>query len=353
MIKTKVLYITNKIPVYRKSLYERLGEKVDLTIAHYGDLTSSKLYNEKIIETKKSNFFLKFKTKFDYEAYDVVIFWANLKLTELYKLALAKNRTFKLILFGTGVSASYSKKYDSDWKYAFILKKILDRVDAAIFYDNYPVIKYCGKGVVPSKLFCAPNTVDVRYDNTQKRSNRDSFIFFGTLYKEKGIHILLSAYQKLYVSQSNKTPILHILGDGSEFDKIKQWIKDNNLEHQIKLYGRVTDRATIQNFFSKAIACISPKQAGLSVLESMAYGVPFITTKYPITGGEYTSIVESSNGFFFDGTTEDLTKLLLDLINSPYLEEYSKNAYEYYSRFRSPDLWLSQVLRAINYAKGT
>lgn len=345
----KVLYVTNKIPIYRKKLYERLGKKIELTIAHYGNSSSSKFYNERIIETSTGRLFTKIKTKIDYDNFDVVIIWGNLRLFEVYKLTLKRKRKFKLILFGPGVSASYTKKYDSDKVVSIIYKKLIKKADAAIFYDNYPVIKYSSLNVLPDKLFSAPNTVDIDNSNVDISNKRSSFMFFGTLYKEKGTDVLLKAYKTLKERRGTELPKLNILGDGPEFQSLRNWVKLNELDAQIKFYGRVTDKNEIEKYFSKAIACISPRQAGLSVVESMAYGVPFVTSKYPITGGEYTAIVEGANGYFFDGSVKGLVKTLENIIESANQFNLNQNCIEYYNRFRSPELWVNQVLKALDF----
>ena len=93
-------------------------------------------------------------------------------------------------------------------------------------------------------------------------------------------------------------PNLNIIGDGPELAKLNNWVNENNLDDIVRFHGRIVDSDVIEVFFRKSYACISPNQAGLSVIESMAYGVPFITSKYPITGGEYNAIIEGANGFF-------------------------------------------------------
>jgi glycosyltransferase involved in cell wall biosynthesis len=351
--KKKVIYITNQIPDYRKGLYERLGKEVDLTIAHFGISNNSEFYRELKLELKNVEFPLIFKNKINYEAFEIVIIWGNLRLFELYKLAFKRKRNFKLIVFGPGVSASYSKKYDSSRLYAFIYKMILKKVDAAIFYDNYPVIKYSGLGVKPFKLFCAPNTIDIHTtfleDPQDRNKNKNTILFFGTLYKEKGTFTLLEAYEIMYKKMKN-VPILNIVGDGPELLDLKKWVHDHSLGEKIRFHGRVTDRNQIRLFFNKAIVCVSPKQAGLSVIESLAHGVPFVTSKYPITGGEYNALIEGVNGFFFDETKEGLAKTLEEFLNIKDFDYYSKNCTEYYKRFRSPSLWVSQVMKGINYS---
>src|SRR5690606_5517370 len=148
-----------------------------------------------------------------------------------------------------------------------------------------------------------PNTVEVLPIN-DKQGGKDKILFIGSLYRQKKIFELLESYKEA-VKQFEKKPIgLHIVGNGSEFDKVKSWISDTNLGEHIILHGAIFDEKKLCELFSSAFACISPGQAGLSVLKSFGYGVPFITHIDAITGGERLNIQNMVNGILFDNYSE-------------------------------------------------
>ena len=160
---------------------------------------------------------------------------------------------------------------------------------------------------------------------------------------------LLEAYKLLY-KDSKHVPILEIIGDGPQENMLINWVKENNLTQSINFRGRITDESILIKYFQNALACISPKQAGLSVIKSLGYGVPFITSKYPITGGEYTAIIEGATGFFYDGSVENLKEVILNnVIENENLDDNFISCYEYYRRFRSPKLWVENFIKAIHY----
>lgn len=350
----KVLFITNKVPHYRLSLYEELGKNVNLSIAHYGAATNSDFFREFICQAHSIGPFLTVDVELDTSKYDILILWGNLRLINLYRHAIFHKRKQKVIFFGPGVSSSYTKYYDNSKVTSFVTKFLLKRIDAAVFYDNYPVIKYSALGINPSKLFVAYNTVKETIPTFDEYYERDSFLFIGTVYKEKGLDMLLEAYLKIIKSGFTNFPRLNIVGDGPDLVLLNKWVEENKLDRVIEFHGRIIDSRLLEPLFLRAIACVSPLQAGLSVQKCFAHGVPFITSKYPITGGEFTSILHNKTGLFFDGTSNGLIYALKIMAgkNKDEINEMSKNCQMFYQNFRSPEVWLSGFQQAISFVTG-
>ena len=62
-------------------------------------------------------------------------------------------------------------------------------------------------------MFVAPNTVSVL---EEKNEIKDSLLFIGTLYFQKGILILLNSYKKAWIENNDILP-LNIIGSGPDF----------------------------------------------------------------------------------------------------------------------------------------
>ena len=74
------------------------------------------------------------------------------------------------------------------------------------------------------------------------------------------------------------------------------------------------------NFYKFAYCSISYGQAGLSVLQAFAFGVPFLTTENAISGGEKHNIENGKNGFLVKGK-KNFKKILIKFLTDQSLSE--------------------------------
>ena len=228
--------------------------------------------------------------------------------------------------------------------------KLMDKADSLIFYTPYPIDRYVNDGGVDrQKLFVANNTIEVTEKiDIPKRKNH--FLFVGTLYKAKKIFDLLEAY-KVADSKNNQIKPLILIGDGEEYNHIVEWIDKNNLNSKITLTGAIFDQNRLKGYYQNAIACLSPGQAGLTVLNSMAYGVPFVTTKNAITGGEIFNITSGVNGIIYNEDSSNLADIIIELSSDEEKTyELSTNAQNYYFSNRTMDIMVDGIKNAVNFA---
>lgn len=105
------------------------------------------------------------------------------------------------------------------------------------------------------------------------------------------------------------------------------------------------------SYFFRSILCISPKQAGLSVLKSMGYGVPFVTRKDAITGGEINNIMDGVNGIFYHSLNE-LADVIIDVRCHPEnFKRMSENARTYYLQNASIEKMAHGFIDATNFVQ--
>lgn len=350
--RIKLLLLANFIPHYRLPILNMLGLKYDFTIAHYGKLIDESEANFKQIKLtiKGINGFFFFKENIYKLAnqFDVVISLGELRVIPSILLGF-RQRRFGLVYWGIGVTASYDHAFDSNSKIDGIRIWLMNKADSILFYSDYPIKKYVQKGVDSKKLFVANNTVYVS-EKVIIPYEKKHFLFVGTLYKQKKLNELLEAY-KQYIQITDKILPLVIIGDGDEKVNMINWIKQENLEENIVFTGQINNQQTLKLYYQDSVACISPGQAGLTVLNSMAYGVPFVTSEDAITGGEIFNIKNNENGFIYNGETKELAGIMKKLAEDNELTyKLSKNAQDYYFNERNADVMVKGFDDAIGHA---
>ena len=346
-----VLVLYNRVWHYRVPIFNLLNERVNLDVAftdgepsQFGKFKQRKL---KKLQVGKFVFIKDNLTKLcsNYDAVVIIgqIAWLNYSL-----LPFSKNRSFKVIIWSIGVSASYTKRFDQIKRYDWLRNFFYRRADALIFYSDYPIKKYLNKGFKRDKLFVANNTVAVtKHILNQNKQSKKSILFIGTLYKAKGIRELIKAFHNALKTIKTER-ILEIIGDGPDFDYIKKYVDDNHLSGRIILHGAIFEESIKKEIFQRSIAVISPYQAGLGVLESFAYGVPFVTYNNSFTGGERFNIIDHYNGLLYDPSKMGLLQVFIEILSDKFdFTTMGNNAYKYYWENRTPEQMANILYKAI------
>lgn len=355
MKKPKVLLIQEIMQRYRAPIYKLMSKEVDLDLAYTekNDIDDPELNVFQLPHFKLWKFNIHTGVYKILNKYDVVIMQPHLNCLILNCIPFLPHRKFKIVTWTIGKYVTYNIPYDLEKKPTlkdWVFESIQDAAQACIFYMPEP-IKYWEKhkGIDTKKYFVAHNTVEVAsYDKLPTFKDRESFLFVGTLYRQKGINELIEAYNIAKTKKSN-LPKLNIVGKGAEERTIKELINKLNLENDIILCGAVYDEEILKDYFLKARLCISPKQAGLSVPKSLGYGCPFITRPDAITGGERNNVINGYNGAYYNNV-EELAEILLSSVEQE--EKYAvmaENAREYYHKECSPQKMADGALKAIRY----
>lgn len=353
MERTKVLLIQEELKSYRDPIYSLINKQVDLTL---GYIRTSEVERStyKIISLpyrKIGKIIWQKGLRSIIKQYDVVVYVPHMRMIRTALLPFIPHKP-KLITWSLGVHASYIRPYDLSKKPDFqdrLFEFIQDRADACVFYMPEPIAywkKY--KGIDEKKYFVAHNTVEVASYQEVSPKDRNLILFVGTLYKQKGVGELISCYAKAK-EKVGTLPGLVIIGKGPEKESIEVLVKQLGLESDVQLTGAIYDESILKEYFLKSVICVSPKQAGLTVLKSLGYGVPFITRFDAITGGEKANIIDGKTGIFYDSEKELVDILVQTATNPNRFVELSLNARRYYIEQASPEIMAQGVVDAIKY----
>lgn len=351
-MKKKVAYFCQELSHYRIPILNLVSEHFELTVFYASYKEQDKypiLFKTEEVRLSKVGPFYRYEINRIcdlFNQYDVVIGLLNLRFYQIMKLCFFRNN-LKLALWGIGVTGSYTKKFGS-WSLATNIRTfIARRADALIFYSDYPIAMFNKFGFREDRMYVAHNTVDnivpVKFD-----SLRDTILFVGTLYRAKGLEVLMDNYLKSYKLIGESIPNLVVIGTGELLEELKGFVINNGLGSKVSFPGAIYESEGLISYFDRAIFTVSPSQAGLSVLTSMSYGVPFVTCKGAITGGEILNIIHNYNGCLLE-TPEDLVDIFKLASSKPeFFLEMGKNAFKYYREKRNPDIMASAIIKCID-----
>ncbi len=329
--KKKVLILQNTILHYRKSLYNELSKLYDVTVLHSGKnaVTEDDKFVEIIKNKKKIGpFYIQegVLSEVKNNSYDVIISMFDLHWVNNILAMYLHNKNSKFIWWGTWFSKNYIgnkiKLYLTNQNYS------------SIFYTKEAKESFVKSGVAPQKLFVANNTFDIgKRSKCYENKSKNSILFVGSLDKRKQNDVLINAFYNI----KDKIPLattLIIIGEGEEKENLQFLVNKLDLNKRVIFAGKITDTNELLNFYSQAIVSVSFGQAGLSVLQSLGFGVPFITKKNAVSGGEKTNIIHGTNGFFCEDNINSLESYILELcLKIDFARKLGNQAYTYYSRF--------------------
>ena len=333
---------------YRRPFFEKLAERgFNILIVHPDiQLTGFSSRIRQISISSKKKFGFELRESFDLKNIHVVIHMQNIRLFSLWKLSLSPFKKYKIIHWGIGTSSS--KGLNSEGRFIRFLRNTISRFsNAQILYSDFALAKYPRN--VQKKTFIANNTVESVYSEDFSGLEKDSFLFIGALNKRKGLDELIEAFNSYIQSDTRKIKKLNIIGDGPERYNLLFKVKELGLLPYVTFSGNIQDEKLKLPYYKKAIASISPKQAGLSVLECFSYGIPFITFIDTISGGEHLNIQNGINGFLVNDKFE-LVEKMIELDNQNDLaKSLGHNAYKHYKDNRNMPSMVDTFCKAINF----
>ena len=334
-MKKNVLIIYNYILHYRILFFNKLADNYNVTVLHSGKKSAKEgdRFNEIIMPEKKIGPFHLQKgvlREVSKEKYDVIIVLFDLAWIYSIISFYNHNKKAKFILWG----AWRTNNYLADQLRIFLTKK----ASASIFYTNEAKDDFIKKGVPDTNLYVANNTFDVG-DRVQSYNYhlKRRILFVGSLDKRKQNDVLLEVFSQI-IEKIPSDISLTIIGDGNEKQNLMEISIKLGINNHVEFLGKINDVNKLRDYYKEAIVSVSVGQAGLSVLQSLGYGVPFLTKRNAISGGEKSNIKAGYNGILCEDNPISLSENLIFLCNNiDYSRELGKNAYNYYSKFCTMD----------------
>ncbi|WP_439145973.1 glycosyltransferase family 4 protein [Vibrio sp.] len=335
----KLVIIQNRILHYRIPLFNALSRIYDLTVVHSGEDFDISNVKFKVVKLGARTFgTFQWQNRLNLEikkiSPDVIVSIADIQWVG--SLLLSFTFSGKFVWWGFDKGRSKAAMF---FKYLMIKQG-----NTCIFYNDAAKSHFDSLDK-NSNFFIANNTFDVgERVKAYEFKDKDSIIFVGSFDQRKRLADMIDAFGTL--SQRHPSIIFRLVGDGMVYKEVESLIENKKLNDRVILVGRVEDPKELRKLYQKAYYSVSFGQAGLSILQSLGFGVPFISSKNAISGGELCNIKDGYNGLLCNDDVSSLTSAMHYLLGDRAIE-YGRNSYSYYSEFCTIDNMVNSFVEAI------
>lgn len=198
-----------------------------------------------------------------------------------------------------------------------ISNSVLDRFLDKYQVENTDVIYNL---INESEIIDKSNKEDIKYNE------KINLVSVGRFHNMKGYDRLIEVMNKLNEDNLLDDVVLRIIGDGPDFELVKNLVSQYQLEDKVLLMGRMRNPFPYVKASDVFLMCSRYEPFGLVVLEAMVLGVPVISTDVAsireIMDEEYGMIVANSEDGLYDGI-----KKIVE--NSKILRKYKENLFDF------------------------
>ena len=224
--------------------------------------------------------------------------------------------------------------YDCTANYQKLFTEVFDKFDKIIAISNSVLARFKEKysvektdvifNIIDSqKIINSAKEENIAYDN-----DKINLISVGRIHNMKGYDRLIDVLYQLDKDNKLNNVITRIIGDGPDFELVKNKIEEYNLSSKVILMGRKRNPFTYVKASDCFLMCSRYEPFGLVVLESLILNVPVLSCQVAsikeIMDNKYGIIVDNSEEGLYNGilkiinNKKELTKLKKNLVNYNY-----------------------------------
>lgn len=172
--------------------------------------------------------------------------------------------------------------------------------------------------------------------------NEKVFLFVGRLNILKNILFIVDSLSVLKKKKPSLKFKMLFVGVGQDEDKLKERIKELNLEKEVLLVGKIEDRIELASIYKRADLFLFPSvydASSLVQIEAASQKTPGVFLKNTATS---STITDNVNGFLSDETVGAYSDKIIEVMeNKELYKKVSDNAY--YDLYRSWDKAVEEI----------
>ena len=276
------------------------------------------------------------------DKYDNIIVTPNMRVLNFCPL-LGNLYKKKTLAWGHLTGRTANNKLAEKIRYSTFKK-----FPALIFYEKGTKDEYIAHGFDSKKLFVANNTQYVASATVHPHEERTYFLYVGRIQDRKGLDIALRAFARMK-KQNDDNKLEFVFVGGGDKNSLLSIAKEEGIKESVRFVGPVHDQAKLGDWFSHAIAYVSPGHVGLGVLHSFACGVPVITCTGRLHSVEISNC-KPENSLVVHYTVEDVEKAMSKLYTDKELQkQMAKAALKYYNDYCTIDKMVDGIDNALKY----
>lgn len=211
--------------------------------------------------------------------------------------AYFSNKSYIISLHGTFMKEAYKmiwyKKLKKDLYMKIIGKRILEKAkiihliteeEREHFLEFYPEFEEKLR-VIPNGIDLTQFEVEIEKSELLKKypqlKDKKVILFLSRINWKKGLDLLIPAFAKLYSERKDIHLLIVGKDDGDNYEsKVKNWVKEYDLEKAVTFTGLLTGRDKLTAFYGSDFFVLPSYSEGLptAVIEAMACGLPVVVS---------------------------------------------------------------------------
>ncbi|NKS79395.1 glycosyltransferase [Rhodococcus hoagii] len=155
------------------------------------------------------------------------------------------------------------------------LRRLLRKITAGTILYGYDSVAFARRELPGKPVWVAPNSLYSESDILASQSHdRRRIVYVGRLEAAKNVQILVEGFARSKLRYEGYT--LDIVGFGSLEADLRRQAEDLEVTDFVNIHGRIDCVDELAKIYSDAAFSVSPGYVGLSVTQSLGFGVPML-----------------------------------------------------------------------------